>query len=124
MKATDAFTNTINAHLQSIAATDPLFAETLKKPKKNIKDCINYIFTTVQKSGKNGFADEEIFGMAVHYYDEDNINAGKPVNCKVVVNHSINSDKKEIPTSVPAKKKLPKKAKKAQLSIIQTSLFG
>ena len=27
--------------------------------------------------------------MAVHYYDEDNIDAGKRINCKVVVNHTV-----------------------------------
>lgn len=124
MKATDAFTETISNHLAGVALNDPLFAETLKKPAKNIKDCINYIFTTVQKSGKNGFADEEIFGMAVHYYDEDNIKTGKPANCNVVVNHSIKSDKKEVTAPIPEKAKPTKKVKKEQLSIIQTSLFG
>jgi peptidyl-tRNA hydrolase len=43
----------------------------------------------VQKSGCNGFTDDEIFGMAVHYYDEDNIEVGKPMNAHVVVNHIV-----------------------------------
>ncbi len=52
-------------------------------------ECVNYILGTVQTSGHNGFTDSEIFGMAVHYYDEDNVDAGKAINCKVVVNHTI-----------------------------------
>lgn len=37
-----------------------------------------------------GFADEEIYGMAVHYYDEDDIKNVKPVSAgKIVVNHVV-----------------------------------
>jgi len=89
MKSTENFKQVISEHLESIAVADPLFAEILKKENKNIDGCINYILNTVQKSGCNGFADEEIFGMAVHYYDEDNIEVGKPINGKVVVNHTV-----------------------------------
>jgi peptidyl-tRNA hydrolase len=49
----------------------------------------------VQKSGCNGFADDEIFGMAVHYYDEDNIEIGKPMNAHVVVNHVVELTEEE-----------------------------
>ena len=89
MKSTDNFKKTIENHLFQQAEKDALFAETLKKPNKNIDDCINYILNTVQASGCNGFADEEIFKMAVHFYDEDDLKAGKPISCNVVVNHSV-----------------------------------
>lgn len=124
MKATDAFTTAISSHLESLALNDPLFAQTLKKPAKNIQDCINYIFTTVQKSGCNGFADEEVFAMAVHYYDEDDIRVGKPVNGKVIVNHSISNKNQTVNAPAPAINKAVKKTIKVQSSIIQTSLFG
>ena len=89
MKSTVHFKNTIKAYLDSRAANDELFAITYAKANKNIDDCITYILNTVQKSGCNGFADDEIYSMAVHYYDEDNIVAGKPMNCHIVVNHTI-----------------------------------
>ncbi|EFR35404.1 hypothetical protein HMPREF9294_0931 [Porphyromonas asaccharolytica PR426713P-I] len=57
--------------------TDPLFAPNLQKPHKNIEECILYILSEVQKSGCNGFADEEIYSMAVHYYDEDDVEEDK-----------------------------------------------
>ena len=57
--------------------TDPLFAPNLQKPHKNIEECILYILSEVQRSGCNGFADEEIYSMAVHYYDEDDIEVDK-----------------------------------------------
>lgn len=96
MKSTDTFKNTIHLHLQSVAATDALFAETLKNPKKNLDDCITYILNTVQKSGCNGFTDDEVYGMAIHYYDEETIDIGKPVSCKVVVNHQVQLTEEEI----------------------------
>ena len=49
----------------------------------------------VQKSGCNGFDDDEIFGQAVHYYDEADIEIGKPIDCKVVVNHHVELTEEE-----------------------------
>ena len=37
----------------------------------------------------NGFDDDEIYSMAMHYYDEDDIEIGKPISCKVMVNHHV-----------------------------------
>ncbi|MCF0074021.1 PcfK-like family protein [Dyadobacter sp. CY261] len=88
MKGTDSFRKAISQHLDSLGSEDPLFAETLKKPGKNIEDCITYILNQVKNSGCNGFEDSEIYGMAVHYYDEEDIKPGHKINCKVVVNHT------------------------------------
>ena len=89
MSGTEQFTRTISEYLNLRAATDPLFAPNLAKPHKNIEDCITYILKQVQQSGCNGFEDDEIYSMAVHYYDEDNLEVGSPVACHVVVNHTI-----------------------------------
>ncbi len=86
MKGTEQFKKVIEAHLLGMAANDAEFDEKFKNPKKNIEGCINYILNTVQKSGCNGFADEEIYGMAVHYYDEENNEVGRKINCNVVIN--------------------------------------
>ena len=89
MNGTEQFTRTIAEYLNLRAATDPLFAPNLAKPHKNIEDCITYILKQVQQSGCNGFEDDEIYSMAVHYYDEDNLEVGSRVACHVVVNHTI-----------------------------------
>ena len=89
MNGTEQFTRTISEYLNLRAATDPLFAPNLAKPHKNIEDCITYILKQVQQSGCNGFEDDEIYSMAVHYYDEDNLEVGSRVACHVVVNHTI-----------------------------------
>ena len=88
--ATDYFKQTIQSYLQRRAQEDELFAPRYANPKKNIDDCITFILNYVKQSGCNGFADDEIYSLAMHYYDEDNIDIGKPLaNCKVVVNHTI-----------------------------------
>ena len=89
MKGTEHFTRTIAEYLNQRASTDPLFAPNLMKPNKNIEDCITYILNEVKKSGCNGFDDDEIYSMAVHFFDEDNIDIGKPLNCHIAVNHVV-----------------------------------
>lgn len=95
MKASNQFTRTILTYLELRAESDSLFAESFAKENKNIDDCITYILNEVQKSGLNGFADDEIYSMAVHYYDEDDIEVGKPMNGKIVVNHIVELTEEE-----------------------------
>jgi hypothetical protein len=130
MQATDMFTSVIDAHLQSVAQADPLFATTLIKPNKNIKDCVTYILNEVKKSGRQGFADEEIFSMAVHYYDEDDLKPGAAVNAQVVVNHRVEGTKQKMEKAIETRKHSPeiKKAVKKTTSldkdlVNQISLF-
>lgn len=89
MKASNHFKNTIKSYLDQRAETDVLFSFQYSKPEKNIEDCIKFILNQVQKSGCNGFADDEIYSMAVHYYDEDNIEIGKEINAHIVINHVV-----------------------------------
>ena len=89
MKTTDHFKRTIQLYLEQRAAEDALFAKNYRNPAKNIDDCVTYILNYVQKSSCNGFTDGEIYGQAVHYYDENEIEVGKPMNCQVAVNHIV-----------------------------------
>lgn len=81
--------------LEQRAAEDKLFAASYNKPNKNIDDCVTYILNYVQRSGCNGFTDGEIYGQAVHYYDEDEIEVGKPIQCQVAVNHVVELTEEE-----------------------------
>lgn len=96
MKATEHFKQVIKSYLWQRAGQDPLFAPNLAKSNKSIDECVTYILNQVKKSGYNGFADDEIYSMAVHYYDEDNIEVGKPINSKVIVNHHVELTEQEI----------------------------
>jgi hypothetical protein len=95
MKATDYFKQTIQNYLELRAESDALFVPRYHNPRKSIDDCITYILNEVRRSGCNGFADDEIYSMALHYYDEEDIDVGKPINCKVVVNHTIELTEEE-----------------------------
>jgi hypothetical protein len=139
MKTTPAFKQTIQDYLEKRAIEDPLFATSYSNPKKNIDDCITYILNTVKNSGINGYTDDEVFNMAVHYYDEETIDIGAEINCQVVVNHKVELTEEE---KAEAKEKairelinkekdilkqkpiLPKvEIKKTDIKEIQTSLF-
>ena len=95
MQVSTSFKNSIQSYLEQRAEYDELFARSYRNPLKNIEDCITYILNYVQKSGCNGFDDDEIFGQAVHYYDEAAIEVGKPIDCKVVVNHHVELTEEE-----------------------------
>ena len=87
MKGTDHFKRTIQMYLEQRAAEDALFAKSYRNPAKNIDDCITYILNWVQQSGCCAYSGGEIIGQAIHYYDENEIEVGNPIQCKVVVNH-------------------------------------
>lgn len=95
MKVSAPFKNAIQSYLEQRAEYDELFARSYRNPLKNIEDCITYILNYVHKNGYNGFDDDEIFGQAVHYYDEANIEIGKPIDCRVVVNHHVELTEEE-----------------------------
>lgn len=117
------FEATIQEHLNLIASQDTLFAASLKKANKSIKECVNYIYETVRKSGRIGFNDDEIFNMAIHYYDEDHIKDIKPTKCKVVVNHvDFEGKKVASPQKEKPKKEVKPKVKESK-PIEQLSMF-
>lgn len=138
MKGTTHFKQTIQSYLTKRAEEDSLFAHSFHKENKNIDDCITYILNQVQKSGCNGFADDEIYSMAVHYYDEDHIEIGAKVNsAHIVVNHvvelteeekaearqeAIKQYQKEEFTKIQKRNERPKKTESANTQL-QPSLF-
>lgn len=90
------FQDAIKAHLDKMAAEDDVFAAKYAakcgSEADSIQKCCSYIINEVQKKYKVGnsavLTDDEVFGMATHYYDE-NIAAPKGVaNCKVVMSQA------------------------------------
>lgn len=121
MQGTEQFKTIIEAHLNDLASKDSLFKKTLSKENKNIDECINYILTEVKESGCNGFSDAEIFNMAVHYYDENNLKIDKEIkSCQVVVNHSVEKSEKPKTTKTKAKEIV---VSESENTFIQGSLF-
>ena len=95
MKGTEHFKDVIQNYFETRASYDELFAESFRKENKSIDESITYILTEVQRMGCAGLSDEEVYSLAVHYYDEDNIEVGKSINCQVVVNHTIELTEEE-----------------------------
>lgn len=95
MKGTDNFKNDIKSYLDERASKDDLFARSYAKVGKSVEACVDYILDTVYKSKKNGFTDEEIYSMAVHYYDEDDTKVGAQQDLRVAVNHMVDLTEEE-----------------------------
>ena len=95
MQGTDLFQKRIKDYLDRRAFTDPEFAEKYANPKKSVKECCDFICGEVSKSKQNGWDDDEIFGMAVHYYDEENITIAENDVQRVVTNEHIDLTEEE-----------------------------
>ena len=64
----------IKAYLDGRAKNDEQFAQSYAKANKNIDECFDYVIGEVRKRGNAVYmTDAEVFGLAVHYYDEDDI---------------------------------------------------
>lgn len=102
------FETSIKNFLDQLAQEDELFAKTYAKKNKSIKECCQYIYQQVQKS-RTGNArcvaceDDEIYGLAIHYYDEDDLEVSKEKTQVEEVKH--------VPTPKPTKSKASPKPK-------------
>ena len=126
----------IKNYLDERARKDELFAKAYAKEGKSIDECFSYILGEARKKGTQVcMSDEEVFGLAVHYYDEDDIKV-KPVGGALRVTTSkevalSDEDKKEAREAAIKKlteeqhallKKRPQRAKK-EADLKQMSLF-
>ncbi len=134
MKGTEQFKATIKAYLDERANTDELFAKSLSNPKKSLDDCIAYIANEVKKSGVCGLDDNDVYCLAVHYYDEPDLKGGTMPNCHIVSNHFVelteeekaearNAALKRLEQEQYQALKRPKKTKPVETNTNQPSLF-
>lgn len=89
--ATENFVKVIGEYIEREKKADEMFAKCVdEQPQKTIEGCMNYILKTVRESKIAGWTDDEIYGMAKHFYDEKNItDPGKMKGARVVVNHAV-----------------------------------
>lgn len=114
------FEQTIKAYLDAKADDDPMFTAKLSNPKKSIEECCRYICEEVKKTGRQGFCDEEIYGMALHYYDEANIEVADKVDCQVVVNKEIQlTEEEKAKIAEQARKKVEEEELREQMRKIR-----
>lgn len=89
--------------------------EKINNGNKTLSQCWSYIVSEAKKQAENGCAcieDATVFGWAVHFFEEDSIEAKQYEHIKPAV--------KTVTTTTP-KKETPKKSKSAPLD--QVSLF-
>ncbi len=101
----------LKKYLDNLAAEDETFAAKYANEKKSIDGCVKYITNEVYKMRKNnenciGLPDDQVYGMAVHYYDEEDIEVEEPA---VKVNVVASAPKIE-PKTEPKKRTRKKKA--------------
>ena len=95
MKATEHFKQTIKTYLDERAKNDELFAVSYAKENKNMDNCVTFILNQVKRSKCMGLTDEEVYSLAVHFFDEDDIEIGNPIACNVIVNHTVELTEEE-----------------------------
>lgn len=94
-KSTKGFERYIKAYLDRYAERDESFAEKyIGNDTKSIESCCDYIASEVKKMGVTGLEDAEVYGLAIHYYDEENI-AFEKTNYEVVCNHPVELTEEE-----------------------------
>lgn len=109
------FKDQIKDHLDKVAKKDKLFGNNYKKENKSLDECVKYILQEVRKQAKGnnavGVADDEIYNLAIHYYDEDDIKVGGELP-KVKVAHSSDTN-----AAKKVKKAAAQKTKKAKTPV-------
>jgi 4-alpha-glucanotransferase len=70
-EVTKYFEQAISRWLDKEKANDELFADQVKASGKTVEGCCNYIIQRVRESKQCGYSDDEIYGMARHFFDED-----------------------------------------------------
>ena len=70
----NTFEKIIKDYIEKFAQGDAVFASKYEKSGKDIEGCCRYIKSEARKKAQNGcavIADAEVFGWAVHYFDEE-----------------------------------------------------
>lgn len=86
----------IKSYLDERAKKDELFSQMYSKEDKNLEGCFGYIVEQARKRGQAVcMTDEEVFGLAVHYYCEDDLKE-HPLPKRVKVDIVASADDDEL----------------------------
>ena len=94
MKSSENFIEAIRHYLDSRAESDNLFAIRYADPSKSLSECCQFILNEVKRQGVSVMTNDEVYSLAMHYWDGDCTaeEIGKPINCKVVISKDQLSD--------------------------------
>lgn len=100
----------IKSYLDERAKKDELFSQMYNKVEKSIEECFGYIVEQARKRGKAVcMTDEEVFGLAVHYYCEDDLEE-HPLPKGVKVDIAVGTDADEIWSEKDEREMIKRKA--------------
>lgn len=87
MKSSENFIKAIRNYLNSRAENDNLFAIRYADPSKSVEECCQFILNEVKRQGVSVMTDNEVFSLAMHYFDGDvsEKEIGHPIHCDVVI---------------------------------------
>ena len=104
----------IGNYLKKRAETDTSVKNNLNKENKSLKECWDYVLgevaKTMYRNGNFGCAagdDEDLYALAVHYYDEDDIKI-EPLPTNMKVEAKMDEDKIEEKTAEIEPKEIQK----------------
>lgn len=84
MIGSEAFVERIQAFLNEQAAKDEAFAAKWKATERTLQDCAAWIVEQVAQqfrdTGQMGYDDSDIYGMALHFFDEPELKAKGNMN--------------------------------------------
>ena len=110
--------------LGEMAQQDANFRERYEDKQKSMKNCLLYITQQAHKQAVGNCAaisDDDVLQMAVHYYQEKDVEPTKDTPMAKVVAAAPKEEKPKTAVLIP--KPQPKKAKKVDNSL-QLDLFG
>ena len=77
LTASNTYEQVVLDYIESLDA--PELIEKINAGDKGLSDCMSYVKSQARSKAVNGCAvltDQEVFGMAVHYFEEDSIKKG------------------------------------------------
>lgn len=84
MKSSNAVMEVVRNYMEERCASDPILAIKYANPAKSLEKALNYVAHEVHKSGLTIMDSDSVFGLILHYYDE-NLEDVPNVNCKIAV---------------------------------------
>lgn len=117
----DGFEKAIRTYLEEFGRHQPAFAAKYRSSSKTIRQCCDYIINEARKnhmlrSGKcAAMSDEETYGLAVHFFEEDSIKpVTAPRSAQVVHSEDLGTHNPSPNPSTPSKPTSPQAAASPQ----------
>ena len=92
-KSSNAVVEVVRNYMEERCANDPILAIKYANPNKSIEKALNFVASEVKKSGLTIMDSDSVFGLVMHYYDE-NIEEIPNVNCKMAVAKELTDTEK------------------------------